>query len=63
MMDRDDNHVYQYILNELEPPALGTDLVLGSRGEFPPKRIKGTIANYVNAWSITHWAAHPTPTL
>jgi len=40
-MDRDDNHVYQFMLNEL-----GT---AGSR-DGPPKRLKKAIVNYVNTY-------------
>jgi translation initiation factor 2 subunit 2 len=48
MMDRDDNHVYQYILNELGTSGSRDGPRARFKGRIPPKRIKATIANYVN---------------
>ena len=50
MMDRDDNHVYQYILNELGTSGSRDGPRARFKGRIPPKRIKGTIANYVNTY-------------
>ena len=50
MMDRDDNHVYQYILNELGTSGSRDGPRARFKGRIPPKRIKKTIANYVNAY-------------
>ena len=50
MMDRDDNHVYQYILNELGTSGSRDGPRARFKGRIPPKRIKTTIANYVNTY-------------
>ena len=50
MMDRDENHVYQYILNELGTSGSRDGPRARFKGRIPPKRIKGTIANYVNTY-------------
>jgi len=50
MMDRDENHVYQYILNDLGTSGSRDGPRARFKGRIPPKRIKGTIANYVNTY-------------
>ena len=59
MMDRDDNHVYQYILNDLGTSGSRD----GPRARFncriPPKRIKKTIVNYVNSYIICSQCSSP----
>ena len=50
MMDRDDNHVYQYILNDLGTSGSRDGPRARFKGRIPPKRIKNTIANYVNTY-------------
>jgi len=50
MMDRDDNHVYQFILNELGTSGSRDGPRARFKGRIPPKRIKSTIANYVNTY-------------
>ena len=61
MMDRDDNHVYQYILNELGTSGSRDGPRARFKGRIPPKRIKATIANYVNAYiKCTQCAAPDT---
>ena len=50
MMDRDDNHVYQFILNELGTSGSRDGPRARFKGRIPPKRIKRTIANYVNTY-------------
>ena len=44
-MERDANHVYQFMLNEL-----GDGPRARFKGRIPPKRIKKTIVNYVNTY-------------
>ena len=50
MMDRDENHVYQYILNDLGTSGSRDGPRARFKGRIPPKRIKKTIANYVNTY-------------
>ena len=50
MMDRDDDHVYQYILNDLGTSGSRDGPRARFKGRIPPKRIKKTIANYVNSY-------------
>tara|TARA_B100000767_G_scaffold139167_1_gene131515 strand:+ start:1524 stop:1952 length:429 start_codon:yes stop_codon:yes gene_type:complete len=50
MMDRDENHVYQYILNDLGTSGSRDGPRARFKGRIPPKRIKKTIANYVNSF-------------
>ena len=50
MMDRDDNHVYQYILNDLGTSGSRDGPRARFKGRIPPKRIKKTIVNYVNLY-------------
>lgn len=49
-MDRDDNHVYQFILNELGTSGSRDGPRARFKGRIPPKRIKKTIVNYVNTF-------------
>ena len=50
MMDRDDNHVYQYMQNELGTSASRDGPRVRFKGRIPPKRIKKTLINYVNTF-------------
>ena len=50
MMDRDENHVYQYILNDLGTSGSRDGPRARFKGRIPPKRIKKTIVNYVNTY-------------
>lgn len=50
MMDRDDNHVYQYILNELGTSGSRDGPRARFKGRIPPKRIKKAIVGYVNTY-------------
>ena len=50
MMERDDNHVYQYLLNELGTSGSRDGPRARFKGRIPPKRIKKTIVNYVNSF-------------
>ncbi|HIF46639.1 MAG TPA: translation initiation factor IF-2 subunit beta [Candidatus Poseidoniales archaeon] len=49
-MERDDNHVYQFILNELGTSGSRDGPRARFKGRIPPKRIKKTIVNYVNTF-------------
>jgi len=49
-MDRDENHVYQFMLNELGTAGSRDGPRARFKGRIPPKRIKKTIVNYVNAY-------------
>ena len=49
-MERDENHVYQFMLNELGTAGSRDGPRARFKGRIPPKRIKKTIVNYVNAY-------------
>jgi|GEM_PF-60524 translation initiation factor 2 subunit 2 len=49
-MERDDNHFYQYMLNELGTSGSRDGPRARFKGRIPPKRIKKTIVNYVNSF-------------
>ncbi len=59
MMDRDDNHVYQYILNDLGTSGSRDGPRARFKGRIPPKRIKKTIVNYVNSYIICNQCSSP----
>ena len=59
MMDRDDNHVYQYILNDLGTSGSRDGPRARFKGRIPPKRIKKTIVNYVNSYIICSPSSSP----
>ena len=59
MMDRDDNHVYQYILNDLGTSGSRDGPRARFKGRIPPKRIKKTIVNYVNSFIICSQCSSP----
>ena len=61
MMDRDDNHVYQYILNDLGTSGSRDGPRARFKGRIPPKRIKKTIVNYVNSYIICSQCSSPDP--
>ena len=46
----DDNHVYQFIQNELGTSASRDGPRVRFKGRIPPKRIRRTIVNYVNMY-------------
>ena len=52
MMDRDDNHVYQYILNELGTSGTQESTRILLKGRVPPKRIKEKIVAYVKTFIL-----------
>ena len=49
-MDRDENHVFQYILNELGTSGSREGPRARFKGRIPPKRLKKRIVNYVNTF-------------
>jgi translation initiation factor 2 subunit 2 len=49
-MERDDNHFYQFILNELGTSGSRDGPRARFKGRIPPKRLKKTIVNYVNTY-------------
>jgi len=59
MMDRDDNHVYQYLLNDLGTSGSRDGPRARFKGRIPPKRIKKTIVNYVNSYIICSQCSSP----
>ena len=46
-MDRDANHVFQYLLNELGTSGSREQVRIMLKGKVPPKRIKEKIVSYV----------------
>ena len=52
IMDRDANHVYQFMLNELGTSGTGEAQRVLFKGRIPPKRIKGRIINYVKTYIL-----------
>ena len=59
MMDRDENHVYQYILNDLGTSGSRDGPRARFKGRIPPKRIKKTIVNYVNSYIMCSRCSSP----
>jgi|TARA_B110000967_G_scaffold184617_1_gene204211 translation initiation factor 2 subunit 2 len=51
-MDRDSNHVYQYLLNELGTSGTREKARVMFKGRVPPKRIKEKIVSYVKSYVI-----------
>jgi translation initiation factor 2 subunit 2 len=49
-MERDENHFYQFILNELGTSGSRDGPRARFKGRIPPKRLKKTIVNYVNTY-------------
>ncbi len=52
VMDRDANHVYQFMLNELGTSGNREQHRVLLKGRIPPKRIKGRIVNYVKTYIL-----------
>ena len=59
MMDRDDNHVYQYILNDLGTSGSRDGPRARFKGRIPPKRIKKTFVTYVKSSIICSHCSSP----
>ena len=49
-MDRDSNHVFQYLLNELGTSGSKEKTRIMLKGRVPPKRIKEKIVSYVKSF-------------
>ena len=49
-MDRDENHVFQYMLNELGTSGSREGPRARFKGRIPAKRLKQRIVNYVNTY-------------
>ncbi len=52
MMDRDANHVYQFLQNELGTSGSREGQRVILKGRIPPKRIRGKIGNYVRTYVL-----------
>ena len=51
-MDRDANHVFQYLLNELGTSGTIEQFRIMLKGKVPPKRIKEKIVSYVKTYIL-----------
>ena len=51
-MDRDANHVYQFLLNELGSSATREQVRVMFKGRVPPARIKEKLVAYVKAFIL-----------
>ena len=51
-MDRDANHVFQYLLNELGTSGSREQVRIMLKGKVPPKRIKEKIVSYVKTYIL-----------
>ena len=51
-MDRDANHVFQYLLNELGTSGSRENVRIMLKGKVPPKRIKEKIVSYVKTYIL-----------
>ena len=51
-MDRDANHVFQYLLNELGTSGSIEQFRIMLKGKVPPKRIKEKIVSYVKTYIL-----------
>lgn len=51
-MDRDANHVYQYLLNELGTSGTREQIRILLKGRVAPKRIKEKIVSYVKSFIL-----------
>lgn len=58
-MDRDPNHVYQYLLNELGTSGTRETARVMFKGRIPPKRIRGRIVNYVKSFILCNQCNAP----
>ena len=52
MMDRDGNHVYHYMQNELGTSGSREERRVLLKGRIPPKRIKEKLGNYVRTYVL-----------
>ena len=51
-MDRDANHLFQYLLNELGTSGSREQVRIMLKGKVPPKRIKEKIVSYVKTFIL-----------
>ena len=58
-MDRDPNHVYQFLLNELGTSGTRESARVMFKGRIPPKRIRGKIVNYVKSYILCNQCNSP----
>ncbi len=58
-MDRDPNHVYQFLLNELGTSGTRESVRVMFKGRIPPKRIRGKIVNYVKTFILCNQCNAP----
>ena len=58
-MDRDANHVYQYLINELGTSGTREQVRVLLKGRVPPKRIKEKIVAYVKTYILCEQCKAP----
>ena len=58
-MDRDANHVYQYLINELGTSGTREQVRVMLKGRVPPKRIKEKIVGYVKTYILCEQCKAP----
>tara|TARA_B100000029_G_scaffold49331_1_gene44998 strand:+ start:2878 stop:3288 length:411 start_codon:yes stop_codon:yes gene_type:complete len=58
-MDRDANHVYQYLINELGTSGTREQVRVMFKGRIPPKRIKEKIVSYVKTYILCEQCRAP----
>ena len=58
-MDRDPNHVYQFLLNELGTSGTRESARVMFKGRIPQKRIRGKIVNYVKSYILCNQCNAP----
>ena len=58
-MDRDANHVYQYLINELGTSGTREQVRVMLKGRVPPKRIKEKIVAYVKTYILCEQCKAP----
>ena len=58
-MDRDANHVYQYLINELGTSGTREPVRVMLKGRVPPKRIKEKIVAYVKTYILCEQCKAP----
>ena len=58
-MDRDANHVYQYLINQLATSGTREQVRVMLKGRVPPKRIKEKIVGYVKTYILCEQCKAP----
>jgi translation initiation factor 2 subunit 2 len=58
-MDRDPNHVYQFLVNELGTSGTREQVRVLFKGRIPPKRIKEKLVGYVKAYILCEQCRAP----